>query len=151
NFDNLIEQLPPVAEATERALRERPDLLAFHAAENLAAARIEQALAEGRLDASLSAGYEHMISGFPVRGFDDVGRLQPVQGGFHYLKFGVSLDLPVRNKNQGAIEAAVAESEAAKQRREFAELTIRREVASAYAQYERAARAMEIFRVGVRE
>src|SRR5437660_2105846 len=70
NFDNLIDQLPPVAEATERALHERPDLLAFHAAENLAAARIEQARAEGRLDASLSAGYEHMISGFPVRGFD---------------------------------------------------------------------------------
>ena len=31
------------------------------------------------------------------------------------------------------------------------ELTVRREVAAAYAQYERAARAMEIFRVGVRE
>ena len=50
-----------------------------------------------------------------------------------------------------AIEAAVAESETATKRREFAELTVRREVASAYAQYDRAARAMEIFRVGVRE
>src|SRR5207253_7133853 len=88
---------------------------------------------------------------FPVRGIDDAGRLQPVSGAFHYLKFGISLDLPIRNKNQGAIEAAVAESEAAKSRREFAELTIRREVASAYAQYERNTRAMEIFRVGVRE
>ena len=67
------------------------------------------------------------------------------------LKFGISLDLPVRNKNQGAIEAAVVESVAATQRREFAELTVRREVAAAYAQYEFAARAMEIFRVGVRE
>ena len=66
-------------------------------------------------------------------------------------EFGVTLDLPVRNKNQGAIEAAVAESEAAKSRREFAELTIRREVASAYAQYERNTRAMEIFRVGAVE
>ena len=151
DFSNLVDQLPPVAEATERALRERPDLQAFRSAENLAIARIEKARAEGRLDASLSAGYEHMTFGFPVRGFDDAGRLQPVQGGFHYLKFGVSLDLPVRNKNQGAIEAAVAESETATKRREFAELTVRREVASAYAQYDRAARAMEIFRVGVRE
>ncbi len=67
------------------------------------------------------------------------------------MKFGISIDLPVRNKNQGAIEAAVAESEAVTDRRVFAELTVRREVASAYAQYERAARAMEIFRVGVRE
>jgi len=31
-----------------------------------------------------------MTFGFPVRGIDDSGRLQPVSGGFHYLKFGVS-------------------------------------------------------------
>jgi cobalt-zinc-cadmium efflux system outer membrane protein len=47
------------------------------------------------------------------------------------------------------IEAAVAQAGAARSRREFAELTVRREVASAYARYESAARAMEIFRVGV--
>jgi cobalt-zinc-cadmium efflux system outer membrane protein len=151
DFNHLVDQLPPVAEATERALRERPDLQAFRAIENLAAARIEQARAEGRLDASVSAGYERMNSSFPVFGVNEHGGLQPVQDVFHFLKFGVSIDLPVRNKNQGAIEAAVADSEAAKQRREFAELTVRREVAAAYARYERATRAMEIFRVGVRE
>jgi cobalt-zinc-cadmium efflux system outer membrane protein len=151
DFDHLVDQFPSVTEATERALRERPDLLAARALENWADARIEQARAEGRLDASLSAGYEHMTFGFPVRGIDDAGRLQPISGGFHYLKFGVSLDLPVRNKNQGAVEAAVAESEAAKRRREFAELAVRHQVASAYAQYERSVRAMEIFRVGVNE
>lgn len=151
NFDNLIDQLPAISETTERALRDRPDLLAARAAEDVALAQIEQARSEGRLDASLLAGYEHMIFGFPVKGFDDVGRLQPVSGGFHYFKFGISLDVPVRNKNQGAIEAAVAQSEAAKRRREFAELVVRHDVATAYAQYERAARAMEIFRVGVQQ
>jgi copper/silver efflux system protein len=151
DFDHLVDQFPSVTEATERALRERPDLLAARALEKWADARIEQARAEGRIDASLSAGYEHMTFGFPVRGIDGSGRLQPVSGGFHYLKFGVSLDLPVRNKNQGAVEAAIAESEAAKRRREFAELAVRHGVASAYAQYERSVRAMEIFRVGVNE
>ena len=151
DFDHLVDQLPNITEATDRGLRERPDLLAARAIESWADARIEQARAEGRLDASLSAGYEHMTFGFPVRGVDDSGRLQPVSGGFHYLKFGVSLDLPVRNKNQGTIEAAVAESEAAERRREFAELLVRHEIASAYAQYERSVRAMEIFRVGVNE
>ena len=151
DFNHLVDQLPPVVDTTNRALRERPDLLAARAIESWADARIEQARAEGRLDASLSAGYEHMTFGFPVRGVDDSGRLQPIQGGFNYLKFGVSLDLPVRNKNQGAVEAAVAEFEAAKRRREFAELLVRHEVASAYAQYERSVRAMEIFRVGVNE
>jgi cobalt-zinc-cadmium efflux system outer membrane protein len=151
DFDHLIDQLPPVLEATERALRERPDIQAFRANENLAAARIDQARAEGRLDASLTAGYERMNSSFPVFGLNEHGQLQPVQDVFHFLKFGVSLDLPVRNKNQGAIEAAIADSAATKSRREFSELTARREVASAYAQYDRAVRAEEIFRVGARD
>jgi cobalt-zinc-cadmium efflux system outer membrane protein len=57
----------------------------------------------------------------------------------------------VRNKNQGTIEAAVAQAEGAKRRREFLELTVRREVASAYAQYNSTSRAAEIFRVGVKD
>ncbi len=150
DLDHPIDQLPPVSEATERALRERADVQAFRANENLAVARIEQARAEGRLDASLNAGYERMNSSFPVFGVNESGTLQPVQDVFHFLKFGISLDLPVRNKNQGAIEAAFAQLEAAKYRREFAELTVRREVASAYAQYDRALRAEEIFRLGAR-
>ena len=151
DFSNLLDQPAPVAIETERALRERPDLLAMRAMENLAKARIEQARAAGRLDASVLAGYERMNFSFPVFGVTKSGQLQPVQDVFHYFKLGVSLDLPVRNKNQGAIEAAVVETEAARQRREFAELTVRREVAAAYAQYGSAARAMEIFRVGVRD
>lgn len=151
DFSNLLDQPAPIAVETERALRERPDLLAVRALEDLAAARIEQARAAGRLDASVLAGYQRMNSSFPVFGVDQNGQLQPVQDVFHFLKFGISLDLPLRNKNQGAIEAAVVEAEAARQRREFAELTVRREVATAYAQYQSAARAMEIFRVGVRD
>jgi cobalt-zinc-cadmium efflux system outer membrane protein len=151
DFDHLIDQLPPVLEATDRALQERPDVQAFRANENLATARIEQARSEGRLDASLMAGYQRMNSGFPVFGVNDNGQLMPVMDVFHFLKFGVSLDLPVRNKNQGAIEAAIADSEAARSRTQFSELTIRREVAAAYAQYDRAVKAEEIFRVGARD
>jgi cobalt-zinc-cadmium efflux system outer membrane protein len=92
-----------------------------------------------------------MNSSFPVFGINDANQLQPVQDVFNFLTLGVTISLPVRNKNQGAIEAAAADADAAKQRREFTELTIRREVAAAYAQYERAARAMEIYRVGVKE
>src|SRR5438309_11422910 len=71
DFDHLIDHLPPIAQATERALRERADLLVFRATEDLAAARIEQARAEGRLDASVSAGYERMNSSFPVFGVNE--------------------------------------------------------------------------------
>ncbi len=151
DFNNLINPLAPLAEATERALSGRPDLKVAKAAESFAEARIEQARSEGRLDASLTAGYQRMDFGYPLSGINDAGQLRPIQGTFHYLTFGISLDLPVRNKNQGAIEAAVAEAEGAKRRREFAELTVRREVASAYAQYNSAVRAAEIFRMGVKD
>ncbi|MFN2494062.1 MAG: TolC family protein, partial [Pyrinomonadaceae bacterium] len=151
DFNDVIAPLPLLAEATERALSERPDLKLAKAGESFAEARIEQARAEGRLDASLIAGYQRMDFGYPLNGINDAGQLRPIQGAFHYFTVGVSLDLPVRNKNQGAIEAAIAEAEATKRRREFLELTVRREVASAYAQYNSTARAAEIFRVGVKD
>jgi len=151
DLTNLIEPLKPLAEANEQALRARPDLEMARAVERLAEARIVEARAAGRPDASINAGYQRMNSSFPVFGINDANQLQPVQGVFNFLTFGVTISVPVWNKNQGAIEAAVADSDAAKRRREFTELTIRREVAAAYAQYERAARAMEIYRVGVKE
>ena len=146
-----LDPLSSLPEATARALAERPDLKALRAALEVAEARIEQARSEGRLDASLVAGYERNKMGFPVRGIDEAGRPAPVMSVFHSVKVGVALTLPVRNKNQGAVEAAVAEAEAAERRLEFGELTIRREVVAAYARYEAAARAREIFRMGVRD
>ncbi|HUS12543.1 MAG TPA: TolC family protein [Pyrinomonadaceae bacterium] len=151
DFNDVIVPLVALADATDHALSDRPDLKLAKAAESFAEARIEQARAEGRLDASLIVGYQQMKFGYPLNGINDAGQLRPIQGTFHYFTVGVSLDLPVRNKNQGAIEAAVAETEAAKRRREFLELTVRREVASAYAQYNSTARAAEIFRVGVKD
>ena len=149
DLDHLIEPVPSVAVAKEVALRERPDLRATRALEELAEARISQARSEGRLDASLTGKYELMNFGFPQQGVNSNGELVPIQGRFHSLSVGVTLDLPVRNRNQGAIAAAVAEKAAATQRREFAELTVQREVASALARYQSTARAAEIYRVGV--
>ncbi|MDQ3473144.1 MAG: TolC family protein, partial [Acidobacteriota bacterium] len=151
DFTNLIDPLKPIEEATEQALRSRPDLEMARAVERLAEAKIAEARAAGRPDASLNAGYQRMNSSFPVFGVNDAGQLRPVQDVFNFVTFGVTINLPVRNKNQGAIEASVADAEAARKRREFAELTVRREVATGYAQYYRAARAMEIYRVGVKE
>lgn len=151
DFNDVITPLSSLAESTDRALSDRPDLKLAKAAESFAEARIEQARAEGRLDASLLAGYQRMDSSYPLNGINDTGQLSPIRSTFHYFTVGISLELPVRNKNQGAVEAAIAESEAARHRREFLELTVRREVASAYAQYNSAARAAEIFRVGVKD
>jgi len=149
-FD-LALQPPPQSEALRRALESRPDLAALRAAESLAEAQVEQARVEGKVDASIFANYQRMNFGFDIRGFNDAGTLAPVTGVFHYATFGVRLTLPVRNKNQGLIEAAVAAEEAARKRREYAELVVRNEVAIAYARLERAQAAEAIYRDRVRE
>lgn len=149
DFAGLLNPLPPQTVATELALQRRPDLQTARAVVDLAEARIEQARAQGKPDASVSAGYQRMNSGFPFRAFDENARLTPIRSRFHFVTFGVTVSLPVFNKNQGAIEAAVEEKIAAQKRLEFGELTVRRETAAAFARYERAARAMEIYRVGV--
>ncbi len=151
DFANLIATLPPLSTSTDDALRLRPDLQGARTVEQLAAAKIEQARSEGRIDASVKAGYQRMNSSFPLSGFDDHGVLRPVQDIFDFFTFGVEIDLPVRNRNQGAVEAAVFEREAARRRVEFGELTIRREVAAAFARYNRAARSLSIFQSGVRD
>lgn len=55
------------------------------------------------------------------------------------------------HSNQGSIEAAVFEREAARRRIEFGEITVRRKISSAYARYNRAVRALTIFQNGVRD
>jgi cobalt-zinc-cadmium efflux system outer membrane protein len=151
DLNSSLEPMPSVAVVTEVALKERPDVQAARAAEVLAGALIQEARSGGRLDASVTARYELMNSGFPQKGFDDAGRLVPINGRFHSLAVAVNIYLPVRNRNQGSIEAAVAEKEAATRRREFTELTVRREVAASFARYEQSMRAAEIYRVGVRD
>ncbi|HKP12732.1 MAG TPA: TolC family protein [Blastocatellia bacterium] len=147
---NADQQPSPQGDALRSALASRPDLAAAKAAEALAQAQIEQARTEGKVDASLFANYMRQSMGFGVNGINDAGALAPVEGVFHYATFGLRLTLPVRNKNQGAIEAAVAASEAARSRREFNEVVIRNEVAAAYARFERARAALTVYREGVR-
>lgn len=138
-------------DATDMALRTRPDLGGARAMETLAAARVDQARSEGRIDADVMLGFQRMRTGFDLSGFDESGMLMPIDMRANFFTFGVKLMLPVRNRNQGMVESAIAEQEAARSRREFGELTIRREVAAAFARYERARRALEIYRVGVRD
>jgi cobalt-zinc-cadmium efflux system outer membrane protein len=150
-FINLIASLPPLTDSTDNALRERPDLQGARTVEQLASANIEKARSEGRIDASVKGGYQRMNFGFPESGLDDHGVLRPVRDIFHYFTFGVEITLPVRNRNQGAVEAATFDRQAAQSRVEFGELTIRREVATAFAKYNRAARSLSIFQNGVRD
>jgi cobalt-zinc-cadmium efflux system outer membrane protein len=134
----------------EEVLQSRPDILSLRAAEQVAGAKLRQAETEARPDASVSANYQRMDSSFNLSGLNALGQPQPIQGVFHFLAVGVSISLPVRNKNQGAIETAVAQMDEAKRRREYGELIARSEVSAALLARAKAQESLRIFGDGVR-
>ena len=139
-----------VAEALRRALAARADLDAARADVRMGAAKIQKEQAEGRWDASVNVGYQRQDFGFMLNGLTDSGQTRPIQDVFHYFGAGVSIMLPVRNRNQGNIAAAEADARGAERRLEFAELIVRQEVSAAFAQYEGARRSLDIYERGVR-
>lgn len=138
------------AEGLARALALRPDLEAARADVALARARVRKEEAEGRWDASVNVGYQRQETGFMLNGITDRGGTRPIQDVFHMIGGGITITLPVRNRNQGNVQAAGAEVRAAERRREFLELQIRQEVAAAFTQSEVAQRSLELYARGVR-
>jgi outer membrane protein, heavy metal efflux system len=139
------------ATAISQALTGRPDVRAARSEAAMARARIRKEEAEGRWDASLNVGYQRQDTGFPLNGITDRGGTRPIQDTFHMVGGGITIVLPVRNRNQGNIQAARAETLAAERRREFLDLVVRQEIASAFTQYEAARRSLDIYGRGVRE
>jgi len=137
-------------EALRLVLEIRPDLQAARASERLAETKLKQARTEGRPDASITANYSRADSSFDLNGLDAAGQMRPIQGVFHFWSAGVSIALPVRNKNQGAIESAVAQVEAAKRRREYLELNATREVVSALVSLDKSQESVRIYRDKIR-
>jgi cobalt-zinc-cadmium efflux system outer membrane protein len=140
------------AEAVQRALASRPDLAAARADVAVARAMIRKEQAEGRWDASVNVGYMRQDFGFGgLNGLTNSGQTRPIQDVFHYFGGGVTIMLPVFNRNQGNIAAAEAGAQAAQRRLEFATLTTQQEVDAAFAQHEAARRSLEIYERGVRD
>jgi cobalt-zinc-cadmium efflux system outer membrane protein len=146
---------PPVTLAREgaiaRALAERPDLRMARAEVAMARAKIRKEEAEGRWDASVNVGYMRQNFGYDLNGLTERGEMRPITDIFHYVGGGVTIMLPVRNRNQGNIAAASAEARASEHRGNLATLTVRQEVVAAFTQYEAAERALDIYTRGVRE
>ena len=138
-------------QALERALAGRPDVVIARAEAAMAQAKIRREEAEGRWDAKLNLGYQRQDFGFSLNGLTDRGGTRPIQDTFHYVGGGVTIMLPVRNRNQGNVAAATSEAQGAERKREAAELIIRQEVAAAFTQLDAAQRALEIYTRGVRD
>lgn len=141
--------LPPppksIEAAIEVALRTRPDLRLARLNEEVAQAGYRLARAQAAPDVTAFSRYTMSRSSFddtPIGVLRDRDRL---------LTFGVSVSIPVFNRNQGAkAEAAIAISQA-RARREFLEAVVRSDVQSAYARYDAARQAVTSFEVGVIE
>ena len=138
-------------QALAQALAGRPDLLIARAEAAMAQAKIRREEAEGRWDARFNLGYQRQDFGFSLNGLTDRGGNRPIQDTFNYVGGGVTIMVPVRNKNQGNVAAATAEAQAAERKREGAELIVRQEVAAAFAQLAAAQRALDIYARGVRD
>jgi outer membrane protein, heavy metal efflux system len=150
--DLLSPTIPPDrADALGRSVEQRPDVRAARAEVAVAQAKLRKEQAEGRWDASVNVGYQRQDFGFNLKGLTDSGSTRQIQDVFHYFGAGLTITLPVRNRNEGNVAAASAETTAAERRREFSELIARQEVAASLAQYEAARRSAELYERGVRE
>lgn len=129
--------------ALDIALRARPDVRLARLTEKVAEAGLELARAQSRPDVTAFTKYSTNRSVFdntPVGVLRDKDKV---------LSFGVSVSIPLFNRNQGGKAEAGTAIAQAQHRREFIEQLVRAEVASAYARYEAAQSALNIFEQGV--
>ena len=122
-----------------------------HAETELVAARIETARAEAGWDADVMASYSRMSMGFAQLGTTSSGGRVPIQGTFHMLGGGVTVNWPLRNRNQGEIAALDADLRAAQALEQRARLSAAADIDAARVRLSRARETLEIFRIGVRE
>ena len=129
--------------AMEIALRTRPDLKLARLNEEVAQAGLRLARSEGVPNITAFSKYtvgQSVFDDTPVGVLVDRDKL---------LTFGVSVDIPVFNRNQGAKAEFAAAISQARTRREFLESVVRSEVQSALARYEAARVAVSTFEQGV--
>lgn len=134
-----------LSELTDIALRERADLQAAKLGEEVGTARIDLAKANSvpNVAGSITYSRNKRITDFP-----------PVIGGGvtnrdNELTFGVTVDIPIFNRNQGEIASAVGEKTQATRNREFLETIIKRDVAIAFRKYRAAAETLTIYAVQI--
>lgn len=128
--------------AVEIALRSRPDLKFARLAEEVAQAGLQLARAQAVPDLTPFTRYSNNRTVFedtPIGALRDRDKL---------LTFGVSVEIPIFNRNQGGKAEAAVAIDQAQRRREFLEVVIRSEVQSAYARYEAAQAAVTTFEQG---
>jgi cobalt-zinc-cadmium efflux system outer membrane protein len=131
--------------AIEIALRTRPDLRFARLSEDVARAGYRLVKAQAAPQVTAFVQYSNVLGTFddtPIGVLTDRDRI---------FGFGVSVTLPIFNRNQGAkAEAQIAITQA-QRRREFTESVVRAEVTAAYRRYEAAQASIQTYERGVIE
>ncbi len=130
-------------EAVAAALRTRPDLRLARLEERVAEAGLRLARAEAAPGVTVFGRFTVETSVFD---YTPIGVLRDRD---RTLAFGVSIGIPVFDRNQGARAEAETSIGQARKRREYAEQRIRAEVASAFARVRAADAAVATFERGV--
>lgn len=120
---------------TNEALEHRPDVLAVRSAGNVAAASLDSEKREAFPDLSLGVSYTH--SAFGVSGDNP-----------NALGVGVSMPLPIFDRNQAGIGRAELEARRAENDAARLVLQVRREVAEAARHVERAQALLSVYEKG---
>jgi outer membrane protein, heavy metal efflux system len=139
-FSNIFSDTLTLESLQTAALQNRPDLQAARIGEDVAAARINLANAEAVPDLNIFGRYQQDKSVFddtPVGTLADTGRK---------VAFGVSIPLPIFNKNQGTIAEAAATRIQAQHRREYLEQIVKRDVALAVTRLQTARESIELYK-----
>lgn len=152
---DTLEQLvqrETVATATleKKGAEQRSDVREAEARVHVAAAEIDRVGRDGRFDVSVFGMYMRMDAGFPQRGFSEAGGLERVRGMFNYLAAGAMVTLPLRNRNQGEIDAARARRSGAEAQLDAARLSADAEVSAARARDNAARQALSIYSTDAR-
>jgi cobalt-zinc-cadmium efflux system outer membrane protein len=133
------------------AMDHRPDLAFQRANEMVAHAELRSDQATGKPDASVFGGYERPDSGFSQQAFDAAGNLSPIRQTFNHVVFGLNINLPVFNRNQGAIVGDKAAVQAAQRKIAAVNLNLRHEVAQNLIRFNGAQARVTVYRSGVRD
>jgi len=133
------------------AIGHRPDLAFRRANEALASAELRLDQAAAKPDASVFGGYQRPDSGFSQQGFDAAGNLTPIRQTFNYATFGLNIDLPLFNRNQGAAIADKAAIQAAHSQVAAVDLNLRHEVSQSLIRFNGAEARVAVYRSGVRD
>lgn len=138
-----------LADALAKAIAARPDLAAVRIEESLRDAETRAAKAEAVPNLVGTARYTRINSRFDQLGLNNAGTPVPLRDTDNTLTAGVSITLPLSNRNQGNIQAAEARTKSAQLRRQYLEQVIKQEVTAAFSRFEAAKRSLEIFNKNV--